>query len=291
MVALDLREAKHPDPAAQSVFDSLIGIDEQKGELLETLLLMLDPKRLDSWQRKHHPKGLNALSVLRLSDPLVILSGDVGCGKTALADSIGTPLAEKLDARVTCYQTPSDIRGKGMVGELSARITSCFDQVRSRLPSGGHGILIIDEGDDVATSRTQMHAHHEDRAGLNVLVKQLDLVSRDDLRLAVLLITNRASVLDPAVLRRAAAHIHFARPDSDARAKLFRHILAESKPTAAEIDALCTASERSGLPFTYSDIARRATQSALRKALQRDRKFSSTVLLEALESMAPTPLL
>ena len=59
-------------------------------------------------------------------DPLIILSGEVGCGKTELANSIASPLAKKLDIIIKTYETPSNIRGSGRVGEISSRITGNF---------------------------------------------------------------------------------------------------------------------------------------------------------------------
>src|SRR5690606_12673165 len=128
---------------------------------------------------------------------------DVGCGKTELANAIGSPLAKLLNKRIKCFETPSNIRRAGRVGEISNRITQAFDSVKMQLGKSEPGILIIDEADDLATSREQNQAHHEDRAGLNVLLKQIDSISREGYSISVILITNRLSVIDPAVIRRA----------------------------------------------------------------------------------------
>jgi SpoVK/Ycf46/Vps4 family AAA+-type ATPase len=222
------------------------------------------------------------------SERLVILSGDVGCGKTALAGCIGTPVAQRLDARVLSLETPSNIRGHGLVGELSARITAAFEQATAKARSR-KTILILDEGDDLATSRAQMQAHHEDRAGVNVLVKQIDQVARETLELAVILITNRPKVLDTAVLRRAALHVQFHRPDREARQRLFASLIGTPLASTRGIDRLVAASERNGLAFTYSDITRRALHRAVQRAIACDEPVSSVLLLEALQAMEPTP--
>jgi SpoVK/Ycf46/Vps4 family AAA+-type ATPase len=249
---------------------------------------MLDPSRVAKWQKNHHPNPPPLLARAIASERLVILSGDVGCVKTALAGCIGTPVAKRLDALVLSLETPSNIRGHGLVGELSARITVAFEQARARVQSR-KTILIIDEGDDLATSRTQMQAHHEDRAGVNVLVKQIDQVAREQVALAVILITNRPGVLDTAVLRRAAVHLQFHRPDREARKHLFVHLLGETQASAGEVSRLVAASERNGLAFTYSDITRRTLHRAVQHAITRDAPVSAALLLEALQAIEPTP--
>ncbi len=167
MTELELLETRHPDKVAQARFDELVGIDDQKQQLLQELRMLLQPEVIAGWEKRHHPKGLDLARRMSQRSPLVLLEGDVGCGKTALAGSIGSPLASALGERVVALETPSNIRGTGLVGELSARITAAFGQAKSRVRNG-QGLLIIDEGDDLATQRAQMQAHHEDRAGLNV---------------------------------------------------------------------------------------------------------------------------
>lgn len=85
-------------------------------------------------------------------------------------------------------------------------------------------MLIIDEGDDLGTSRSQMQAHHEDRAGLNVLIKEIDRLVRERVPIAVLLITNRFQALDAALVRRGHV-VRFTRPNASARRALFKHLL------------------------------------------------------------------
>jgi ATP-dependent 26S proteasome regulatory subunit len=107
------------------------------------------------------------------------------------------PLNEKNDPEMS-------YRG-GHVGELSARITEAFTQAKARAVAIGRGILIIDEADDLATGRSQMQAHHEDRAGVNVLIKQINQLSTGSPPIALIMIINRADILDPAVIRRASS--------------------------------------------------------------------------------------
>lgn len=291
MTELDLIETKHPDKAARARFDELVGIDPHKDQLLEELHLILDPQIVGTWVKKHHPKGLPLAERVAHRSPLVLLEGEVGCGKSALAGSVGSPLAERLGGeRVTTLETPSNIRGTGLVGELSARITAVFTQAKSRI-GHGYGLLVIDEGDDLGTQRSQMQAHHEDRAGVNVLIKQIDLLQRAKVKLAVVLITNRADVLDAALVRRASLRLRFERPDAHARRQLFEHLLHGISLSKRELDELVEASERRGAPFSYSDLVLRVASAALRRALKENKAFSVEHVVEALRATEPTPLL
>jgi SpoVK/Ycf46/Vps4 family AAA+-type ATPase len=293
MNELQLFESQHPNDAAEADFDALVGLDGHKSTLVDQLALLLDPGRLQGWLARHHPRGLPISDTVARGAPLLILSGEVGCGKTALASSVATPVAKALDARVLCLETPSNIRGSGLVGEVSNRITTAFAMARARLADGRsrYGILLIDEADDLATSRAQLQAHHEDRAALNVLVKQLDSIARDAARLAVVLITNRVSVLDPAIRRRVALHLTFERPSESSRRAIFASLLRGTNCSECELEALVKATSASLIPYSSSDLIHRAGRLALTKARVSDRPFSAAVMLEALGEIDPTPVL
>ena len=289
MNELNLLETVHPDKDARVLFDALVGIDTQKQLLLHELVALLEPGRLAGWERRHHPKGIALSRRWAKSTPLVLLSGEVGCGKTALAGSVGSPLASEIDRRVVTLETPSDLRGWGHVGEMSARITDAFGQARRRAKEIGAGILVIDEADDVATARAQNQAHHEDRAGLNVLIKQIDQLARARDPLAVILITNRHAVLDPAVRRRTALHLNFARPDTVGRRAAFAYLLDGVRTTPKQIEQLVAASEPRDAPFSYSDLLDRLARAILREAQRRDAPVSVELVLECLATLEPSP--
>src|SRR4051812_75044 len=111
MAELQLLEMKHPDRTAKERFDALVGIDEHKQRLIDGLVLLMAHKRLETWIHRHHPKGLPLAETIQGASPLVLLAGEVGCGKTALATTIGTPLANALKEKVLVLETPSNIRG------------------------------------------------------------------------------------------------------------------------------------------------------------------------------------
>jgi SpoVK/Ycf46/Vps4 family AAA+-type ATPase len=291
MNGLALFETLHPHKDAQAHYEALVGIEAHQEALLDELTLLLDAKRLEKWIKKHHPKGLPAASTLATGSPLILLSGEVGCGKTALATSVGTPLSRELDHKVVVLETPSNIRGSGLVGEISARITEVFEQARARAKHVGRGLLIIDEADDLATARDQMQAHHEDRAGVNVLIKQIDRIAQEQTPLAVLMITNRARALDPAVIRRASLHLQFARPSRAQRRAVLERLLVGARHNSEELEALVKATNpRDGVGFSFSDLTVRLARSALRSAWRANCAFGPTVLLEALAEIEPSPL-
>lgn len=285
-----LLETLHPDDDARAAYDSLVGIDATKHALLDELVALLDADRIAAWQKKHHKKGLTLAKRWRKSTPLILLSGEVGCGKTALAASVGTPLATTIDRRVVTLETPSDLRGWGHVGEMSARITDAFDQARKKAKAIGAGVLVIDEADDVATARAQNQAHHEDRAGLNVLIKQIDQVARSKDPLAIILITNRHAVLDPAVRRRTALHLSFERPNAKSRRAVFAHLLEDLSLTDNDLDSLAAGSERQ-IPFSYSDLVDRLARAVLREAQRHDVPVSVPIVEECLAHLEPSPLM
>jgi SpoVK/Ycf46/Vps4 family AAA+-type ATPase len=288
MNTVQLHEEKHPNDAAIARYESLIGIEAQKADLLDCLLRVLDPERLTRWLKKHHRAGLPLAARLAARPQLVILAGEVGCGKTALATTIGSVVGKALDRRVVTLETPSDIRGGGLVGQLSERVTAAFNEARVKAGKNP-GILIIDEGDDLGTSRAQMQAHHEDRAGLNVLIKEIDRLARDRAQIAVLLVTNRLQALDPALVRRAHV-IRFARPDAKARRVLFERLLDGVDDDKNALAALVRASERQP-PFSYSDLVDRGAEAALMACVREDQPLSASALHDAIAKLEPTPLI
>jgi AAA+ superfamily predicted ATPase len=290
MSELHLIENVHPKKGVMEDYEALVGIDGLKEALVDELILILDRARLDAWQRAHHPDGLSIMERARTKAPLIILSGDIGCGKTALASCVATPVAKAIDQRIVCLETPSDIRGRGHVGELSTRITEAFTQAAARTRSIGRGLLIIDEADDLGTSRSQMQAHHEDRAGVNVLIKQIDQLTSIATPMAVIMITNRDDALDPAVIRRAALQLHFERPGDDTRAAIFRRILEGTKATEAQIRELVTLTKRS-VAYTSSDLTDRIAGLALRRAWKSNQAFGPAAVKACISEVAPSPLM
>lgn len=272
-------------------FESLIGLESQKSALLSNLELLFSGKKILDWKDEFHPKGLTFLTTNFKLSPLILLSGDVGCGKTELASCVGSLLSKRLeDVSVKVFQSPSDIRGVGLVGQLSARITEVFNQVIADVKPDETGILIIDEADSLSNSREDGQQHLEDRAGVNTLIKELDRIENLDKRIAVLFITNRSKAMDPAILRRAAIQIQFQRPQEAQVKEVVSYLLKDVQHDSKQIENVVEACLKKTHLYTYSDFFRRIAHQSIICAFERKVPFSSSLLLEIIDQTEPSPL-
>ena len=289
-------ERFYPDAHARAWYDALVGLDAHKARLLLELELLLFPERLEAWSRTQHGRVLRACARVRQRVPLVLLEGDVGTGKTALAETVGDALARQVEGRVCLLKVNTQVRGTGLVGEMSDLLARAFSkaQARARATPDVPVLLLIDEADALASSRASSQMHHEDKAGLNTLLQRLDGLRLEPLPIAALFITNRADVLDPAVRRRAALELAFERPDDPTRRKLFEALLGELEPRPRALDALvrrtgAEAPENEGLAFTASDITDRLLPAALRAAYAAGRPLQVEDVTAAAEGLHPSP--
>lgn len=294
-------ERQYPDDDAHAWYQSLKGLEEQKHQLLLELELLLYPDRLVAWSKRHHGgTEIKLCASSRSRVPLVLLEGDVGTGKTALAETIGDALARRADAqrtrRVHLLKINTQVRGSGLVGEMSDLIVQAFAQAEARARSlnGEPMLLLLDEADALASSRDAQQMHHEDKAGLNTILQRLDNLRPTRLPIAVLFITNRPASLDPAVRRRAALVLRFDRPGDDVRAEIIRSAVPELELPPSLVDKLVqlTSSKdprNQGVPFTGSDLTERLLPSAVRAAYAADRALRGEDLLHQASSLVATP--
>ncbi len=230
--------------------------------------------------------------------PLILLEGDVGTGKTVLAETVGDALARHIGdgAHVHLLKINTQVRGTGQVGEMSDLIVQAFQHAeqRARQRHGDPILLLLDEADALAASREVQQMHHEDKAGLDTLLQRLDTLRHSQLRIAALFITNRPEALDPAIRRRAALDLHFDRPDDATRAQLFRSALPELNLAETDVRQLVVltgakASKNGQTPFTASDITDRLIPAALRRAYQEQRDLRASDLTDEAANMRPSP--
>src|SRR5262249_38301544 len=121
---------RYPRESLGALYEALVGLDEIKNDLFRKLTLLLNPRYLNEWVTgNYRPEQVETL-VHTLQDryPLLILAGEVGSGKTALARSIGHYLAARLELPVVLYVVNAQVRGGGHVGELTMNISRAFDQ-------------------------------------------------------------------------------------------------------------------------------------------------------------------
>lgn len=291
-------ERIYPDADSRSWYERLIGIDDHKKRLLLELELLLYPDRLADWSRKHHGKEIRACQIMASRAPLVLLEGDVGCGKTVLAETIGDPLAGLAGGNVHLLKVNTQVRGTGMVGEMTDLIVQAFAQAEARAEAlkGQPLLLLIDEADALAAKRVDQHMHHEDKAGLNTLLQRIDGLRLGGRRIAVLFITNRPDALDPAIRRRAALRLTFRRPDDEQRAELFRQSVPEVELNAKHLRELVAATgteaqKKFGATFTWSDITDRLVPAAMRDAYAARRPLTAADIVQHARELEPTPLM
>ncbi len=95
------------------------------------------------------------INLFRDRPPLFIFAGDVGTGKTALAETFGDAVARESNIRIALYALSLTARGTGAVGEMTSLLSAAFNEVKdaARKGSGRGGkhnsgiILLIDEAD------------------------------------------------------------------------------------------------------------------------------------------------
>src|SRR3989344_6352172 len=93
-----------PDPDIKKRFDRLVGLDEIKNHLIKESRLLFNPLLLDEWSNKHYKKEISLLDHFRKRPPLFIFAGDVGTGKTSLAETFGDIIAREEKISVFLYR-------------------------------------------------------------------------------------------------------------------------------------------------------------------------------------------
>jgi len=281
-----------PNDALTAKEKTLLGFEARHTRVQDHLRLLLHLDELRAWNKKHHGGKLSLCELVAEQYPLIIFHGDVGTGKTATAECIANRLVTETRTEDSIlFKLSNRVRGSGKVGEMGTLIVEAFHQITQSAGKGRRAILIIDEGDSLASSRSQDHSHHEDKVAVNTLIQCVDDVRRFGGRVVVFLCTNRLSVLDPAVQRRAAVVEEFKRPTADERRALFLMDLAALLLNPKQISSLVSATgERDGFPtWTYSDIRTRLYPAALAKAFPNE-PLTFEHLQAAVASLRPSPV-
>ncbi|MDH4440733.1 MAG: AAA family ATPase [Rhizobium sp.] len=272
---------------------SLLGFDQRYVRVHDQLRLLLNVGGLGDWNKKYHGGKLALCDLVAEQYPLVIFHGDVGTGKTAMAECIANRLvAEARSSDSMLFKLSNRVRGNGMVGEMGTLIAEAFHKVAQSAGKTRRAILIIDEGDSLAASRAQDHSHHEDKVAVNTLIQGIDDLRQYGGRIVVILCTNRLSVLDPALRRRAAITETFSRPTDAERQQLFQMDLAGmglAQNQLAELTRLTGAHDRHP-SWTYSDIRTRLYPAALAKAYP-DRALSFADLSAVASTLQASPVM
>lgn len=266
-------ETPLPDDGLTRREQTLLGFEARYARVRSQLRLLLQADELSAWNRAHHGGKLCVADLLGDQYPFVIFHGDVGTGKTASAECIANRLvAEARAGDAILFKLSNRVRGSGKVGEMGTLLSDAFQQVAQAAGKHRRAVLIIDEGDSLAAARSQVHSHHEDKVAVNTLIQGIDELRRLGGRVVVILCTNRASALDPALRRRAAIVEEFKRPSDEERRQMFAGDLAALRLTQVQLDALVKATAaRSDRPsWTFSDIRTRLYPAAVAMAFPKD---------------------
>lgn len=286
-----------PNRQAAERYAALVGLDDIKDRLLKESKLLLDPSALEDWSKRHHGTVLPAVHSFADRIPLFVFAGDVGTGKTALAETFGDALARSEKLSVTLLPMSLTARGSGRVGEMTTLIAQAFRGLDARVAAGARGkrppsavVLLIDEGDALAQSRELAQMHHEDRAGVNALVRGVSRIGAKRLPVITILCTNRGDALDPALRRRAAAIFNFRRPDEEQRDAILRRVLDGAGLTDADFRHLV---EQTGAingreyGYSHSDLTTRLIPAVVLAAFP-DHPVTAARLEEVLGENPPT---
>lgn len=271
----------------------LLGFEGRYERIQSQLRLLLNQGQLSEWSSQHHRTVLPICNLVADQYPLVIFHGDVGTGKTATAECIANRIVrESRTEDSVLFKLSNRVRGSGKVGEMGTLLTQAFAEVIEAAGKNRRAILLIDEGDSLAASRSQSQSHHEDKVAVNTLIQGVDELRKFGGRILVILCTNRLSVLDAALRRRAAIVEEFSRPNVAERKALFAMDLEGMGLTDKQLTELAAATgERGGHPaWTYSDIRTRLYPSAMAKAFP-DRALTFKDLTESVLAILPSPVM
>jgi len=282
-----------PDEDLTTFENRLQGFDARYLRVHDQLQLLIATDKLNHWNQQYHDGKLQLCELIADQYPLAIFHGDVGTGKTATAECVANRLIRESGTEDSMLFTIGNrIRGKGLVGEMGTNLTSAFNQVIASIGKQRRAVLIIDEADSLGTARTEGNSHHEDKVAVNTLIQCIDGLRKFNGRILVILCTNRLSILDPALRRRAAITERFDRPNDSERSALFKSDLEGLAYTDAElVDLVKSTGPSSDIPgYTFSDVRTRLYPTAISGAFP-DQQLRMEHLIDAAKRLQPSPAL
>ncbi len=233
------------DTGKQVNFADVAGADEEKEELQEIVEFLRDPDRFMALGARI-PKG-------------VLLVGPPGTGKTLLAKAVAG------EAGVNFLSISGSDFVELYVGVGASRVRDLFDQAKKTCPA----IVFIDEIDAVGRQRgAGLGGGHDEREQtLNQLLVEMDGFAVNE-GVIVMAATNRADILDPALLRpgRFDRQIYVGLPDIRGREEILQ-IYAKNKPLSDDVKLSDLAKATSG--FTGADLENLMNEAALLAARQK----------------------
>ena len=246
-------------------FSDVAGADEEKAELQEVVEFLRNPKKFTELGAKI-PKG-------------VLLVGSPGTGKTLLAKAVAG------ESNVPFFSISGSDFVEMFVGVGASRVRDLFDQAKKHSPC----IVFIDEIDAVGRQRgAGLGGGNDEREQtLNQLLVEMDGFETNE-GIIILAATNRADVLDPALLRpgRFDRQIYVNMPDVKGREEIIK-IHARNKPIDDEVDFKRLARLTSG--FAGADIANLLNEAAILAARDNRTKITMADITEGINKVLMGP--
>lgn len=242
-------------------FKDVAGCEEAKLEILEFVNFLRNPRQYQDLGAKI-PKG-------------ALLSGPPGTGKTLLAK------ATAGEANVPFISVNGSEFQEMFVGVGPARVRDMFALARKNAPC----ILFIDEIDAVGKKRGRGNFQSEQENTLNQLLVELDGFNTST-NVVVLAGTNRADILDPALMRpgRFDRQIYIGPPDIKGRASIFKvHLRPLKLDSSIDPEALARRLAALTPGFTGADVANVCNEAALIAARHLNQCISTKHFEDAIE--------
>ncbi|KJR47922.1 Cell division protein FtsH [Desulfosporosinus sp. I2] len=246
-------------------FADVAGADEVKEELEEVVEFLKQPKKFHELGAKI-PTG-------------VLLFGPPGTGKTLLARAVSG------EAGVPFFSISGSDFVEMFVGVGASRVRDLFEQAKKNAPC----IVFIDEIDAVGRQRgAGLGGGHDEREQtLNQLLVEMDGFNGND-GVIIIAATNRADVLDPALLRpgRFDRQVVVDVPDVKGREEILK-VHAKGKPLTKDVDLEVIARQTSG--FTGADLANLINEAALLSARRSETQIRQQSLEDSIERVIAGP--
>ena len=247
------------------LFTDIAGNDNAKQDLQEVVDFLKHPKKYKDLGAKI-PKG-------------VLLVGNPGTGKTMLARAVAG------EAGVPFFSISGSEFVEMFVGVGASRVRDLFSKAKKNAPC----IIFVDEIDAVGRKRgSGMGGGHDEREQtLNQILVEMDGFDGET-NVIVLAATNRADVLDPALLRpgRFDRRVNITLPERKDREAILK-VHFKKKPTDETVDLDKLAAKTAG--SSGADLANMANEAAIIAARRNKKKISNDELTEAFERVAIGP--